>query len=81
MYTGSIIDTLAPILSANDCQKLCMDNPNCQFWTWHSVDKCWLQSENARHSKSQCEAAFTCTRGPRVCEGKQTMALPSKLIL
>ena len=50
---------------AAECQKLCQENSQCNFWTFGTPDYCWLQTEN-----DILDTCATCIRGPRFCSSK-----------
>ena len=72
---GGIDIDVAVIRNVKDpesCQKECVKNLECKFWTYNSEfaswrfgrKKCWLQNANAPEKPGTCS---TCTRGPRDC--------------
>ena len=72
------VDTISNVEDPESCQKECLKNLECKFWTYNNEfakwkkgrKKCWLQNANAPETAKTCT---TCTRGPRVCpivEGK-----------
>ena len=73
-YLGQL-DLHAQILTDNECQHLCQTNPECYYWS-HTTRRpkeksfCRLFTEDAIKAPTQCEAQWSCIRGPKICQGK-----------
>ena len=66
------VDTISNVEDPESCQKECLKNLECKFWTYNNEfakwkggrKKCWLHNANAPETKDTCT---TCTRGPKNC--------------
>ena len=52
--------------TAEACQVMCKDNPECEWFNWGSNQNCYLQTDMG--SKSQAKPGGA--TGPAVCGGK-----------
>lgn len=68
-YYGNDIDTISNVVSAIACQRECINNNNCNYFTYASpgsernyANKCWLKDSN-----ENIRADNYRTSGPKVC--------------
>ena len=57
------------VMSADDCQQKCIEDNDCQFWTWNSPqfrrkkNTCWLKAGRGEKMAKRGK-----TSGPRICK-------------
>lgn len=66
-YKGAILQhgVIQYIESWEDCHLRCLDEPECNYFTYQLTDKfCWLRSDNTGHRSTPGHIS-----GPKRCEG------------
>ena len=80
-YMNPITDTIYGVNGPECCQKQCqeVEKSQCEFWSYNSESKdCYQLSGNAAigiPTKGTCGES-KCTRGPRLCDGKEIIGDP-----
>ena len=60
---------ISDITSAEECQQECVQDSDCQFWTWNSPDfkknpnTCWLKA-----GKGKTKEVAGKISGPKICK-------------
>ena len=51
---------------ALECQELCQETADCEWFTFHATDNVCLLTEDCQWLDTTCEG--TCVHGPRKCD-------------